>query len=209
MAQPSGSLIVATWPADVSNQPLPDGVSSLDTYKPEDILDRYWKVEANYVAKPDASITFTYTLYDDDIIDNPDLEAENLKPLVYKTPSTRWFIPSAYEVPDPTQKRILVDDIHGADFYTYWTLTDANGELIIPNTFSPNSDGVNEVFYIENIGNYPGNKVSVYNRWGSKVFSATDYKNDWTGDGLPAAAYYYVVELPDGTKKSGDINIIR
>ncbi|MFH0896344.1 MAG: gliding motility-associated C-terminal domain-containing protein [Bacteroidota bacterium] len=209
VAQPSGSLIVATWPTDASNQPLPDAATSLDTYKPEDILDRYWKVDANYIAKPDAAITFSYTLYDDDIIDNPELDAENLKPLVYKTTSSRWFIPSTSEIADPSLKRISVDNIHSEDFFTYWTLTDANGDLIIPNTFSPNSDGINEVFYIENIGNYPGNKVSVYNRWGSKVFSATDYKNDWTGDELPAAAYYYIVELPDGTKKSGDINIIR
>ncbi|MBP2831833.1 gliding motility-associated C-terminal domain-containing protein [Aquimarina sp. U1-2] len=76
--------------------------------------------------------------------------------------------------------------------------------LRFANTMTPNGDGANDMFMIEGIENYPDNQLTVYNRWGSKVFEATGYQNDWfgtyKGEILPVGNYYYIMDI------QGDIN---
>lgn len=87
--------------------------------------------------------------------------------------------------------------------------------------FSPNDDGINDYWHIENIGDYKNNIVIVYNRWGIKVFEQEGYDNDdsskrWdgktsNGKGLPIGTYYYVVDVrEDGMEaKNGPVTIMR
>nr|MBP6460038.1 tandem-95 repeat protein [Crocinitomicaceae bacterium] len=89
--------------------------------------------------------------------------------------------------------------------------------IFIPQGFSPNNDGVNDLFVIKNIDLYPKNTIYIYNRWGNMVYSKEGYFNDWNGypnvqntlgDGeLPVGTYYYVLELNDdfNTKYNGYI----
>jgi gliding motility-associated-like protein len=79
--------------------------------------------------------------------------------------------------------------------------------LIIPDAFSPNGDGVNDVFFIPNVSSYPNNKLKIFNRWGAEIFQASPYKNDWDGtshnpatigDQLPVSTYYYILDLGTG-----------
>jgi gliding motility-associated-like protein len=82
-------------------------------------------------------------------------------------------------------------------------------ELFIPDGFSPNSDGINDVFVIPKINNYPDNTIVIFNRWGNKVFEADPYQNTWNGntangasigsDELPVGTYFYVLDLHDGS----------
>jgi len=70
---------------------------------------------------------------------------------------------------------------------------------------TPNGDGINDVWFIENIENYPQAQVRVYNRWGVEVYAATQgYNNDWRGtyknDILPAGSYYYIIDLEADNK---------
>jgi gliding motility-associated-like protein len=81
--------------------------------------------------------------------------------------------------------------------------------LFIPNTFTPNGKGRNEKWVIKNIEKYPGNKVIIYNRWGQEVFSARDYNNEWDGGGMAVGTYYYIIDLNNGDKIKGDVNIIK
>lgn len=67
---------------------------------------------------------------------------------------------------------------------------------VVPYTgFTPNGDGINDTWEIRNIHVWPNAQIIVYSRWGTKVFQGVNYSNDWTGDDLPAATYYYVIEL--------------
>lgn len=94
--------------------------------------------------------------------------------------------------------------------------------LIIFNEFSPNNDGLNDVFFIECIEDYPYNFLQVFNRWGNKVFQKKGYKNDWTGTvsessyygsdmNLPVGTYYFLLDFGDGITpvKSGWLYISR
>ena len=86
----------------------------------------------------------------------------------------------------------------------------------IPNAFTPNGDGRDDTWQIEFIDQYPDNTVSVFNRWGNRIFSAENYSraNEWRGDinGQPApvGTYYYVVVTkgPLGRSYAGSITIL-
>ncbi|SFQ53137.1 gliding motility-associated C-terminal domain-containing protein [Hymenobacter arizonensis] len=86
----------------------------------------------------------------------------------------------------------------------------------IPNAFTPNGDGRDDTWQIEFIEQFPENTVSVFNRWGNRIFSAENYSraNEWRGDinGQPApvGTYYYVVVTkgPLGKSYSGSITIL-
>ncbi|MDP3929972.1 MAG: gliding motility-associated C-terminal domain-containing protein [Bacteroidota bacterium] len=82
-------------------------------------------------------------------------------------------------------------------------------DLFIPEGFSPNLDGINDVFVVRGIENYPANSIKIYNRWGQQVFEASPYTNTWEGkfqsgltvggDKLPVGTYFYLLDLGNGT----------
>ena len=84
-------------------------------------------------------------------------------------------------------------------------------DIIIYNAFSPNNDGTNEFLTIEGLENYPDHKLEVFNRWGNKVFSTTNYQNDWAGTWgdkkLPDGTYYYFLDDGNGTRYTGYLQI--
>ncbi|WP_298224757.1 gliding motility-associated C-terminal domain-containing protein [Flavobacterium sp.] len=86
--------------------------------------------------------------------------------------------------------------------------------LTIHNAFSPNNDGVNEVFVIENIDQifcFPTNSVEIFNRWGVLVYKTKQYDNKTRvfkgisearatlneSDELPTGTYFYVINYTD------------
>lgn len=70
---------------------------------------------------------------------------------------------------------------------------------LISSVFTPNGDGINDNWYIENINFYPENEVTVYNIYGNSVFNKKGYNNDWQGTfngaPLPDGTYFYVIQI--------------
>ncbi len=68
----------------------------------------------------------------------------------------------------------------------------------LPNTITPNNDGVNDVWNIPEIGRYPTSEVYIYNRWGNEVFKSTGYRQPWdgsrNGELLPTGSYFYIID---------------
>jgi gliding motility-associated-like protein len=86
--------------------------------------------------------------------------------------------------------------------------------ITIPNTFTPNGDGINDYWNIPALMNYPNCMVYVYNRNGTALFQSKGYNKSWdgiyNGKYLPTSTYYYVINLPENQGKlSGHITIIR
>jgi len=84
----------------------------------------------------------------------------------------------------------------------------------VPSGFTPNGDGVNDSWVIQNLETYPGATVDVYSRNGEKVFSSVGYSTAWDGryNGveLPVGTYYYIIDPKNGRSKiSGYVAIIR
>jgi gliding motility-associated-like protein len=83
-------------------------------------------------------------------------------------------------------------------------------QLFIPNVFSPNGDGVNDVFKIE--GLQQGDQVAIYNRWGVKIYEFTNINDTWdgrttAGEKCSTGVYYYYVKLKNAENKKGFIHL--
>ncbi|GAB3808398.1 hypothetical protein GCM10028819_47380 [Spirosoma humi] len=83
--------------------------------------------------------------------------------------------------------------------------------IFIPEGFSPNGDGINDLFVIRGTAGLTVS-LEVYNRWGHMVYKNEEYRNDWDGkpnqgisissdaNGVPDGTYYYVINTSDGRK---------
>ena len=88
------------------------------------------------------------------------------------------------------------------------SITIIKEELIIPEGFSPNGDGVNDTFVILGLDGYPSSRMVIMNRWGNKVFEENPYNNNWDGASsfgftvgkkeLPTGTYFYILDLGNG-----------
>lgn len=89
-------------------------------------------------------------------------------------------------------------------------------EIFIPNTFTPNNDGKNDVFYVYSNG-IQAMKLQVFNQWGEKIFESQDQHTGWDGrykgKVQPVGVYVYALKatMSDGSNivKSGSISIVR
>jgi len=84
----------------------------------------------------------------------------------------------------------------------------------IPNSFTPNNDGVHDFWEIKYLFTYPGNKVQVFTRTGQLVFESKGYAKPWDGNmngkSLPYDTYYYIIEPGSGRKPiTGFVTIIK
>ncbi|MDM1398643.1 gliding motility-associated C-terminal domain-containing protein [Myroides odoratimimus] len=118
-------------------------------------------------------------------------------------------------VVDMSSKKVTTPtNIKDYGFFTLATIKKdilLDGDVVIYNLVTPNGDGKNDYFIIDNINRHPNNRVQIFNRWGVKVYETTGY--DPNGDGsinvfrgysdgrvtigknekLPSGTYYYVI----------------
>ncbi len=91
------------------------------------------------------------------------------------------------------------------DTITIFVSRDAECVIYIYNGITPNGDGDNDVWAIDGIESFPKNNVSIFNRWGQKVWEQSGYNNKdvvWKGTNskgkdLPDGTYFYIVNLYD------------
>ena len=86
--------------------------------------------------------------------------------------------------------------------------------LVATNVITPDGNGQNDTWVIENIETFGDAHVRVFDRWGKAVFEQQGYKNDWSGlageDILPDGDYYYYISFEGSEKEyKGTLTIIR
>jgi gliding motility-associated-like protein len=90
-------------------------------------------------------------------------------------------------------------------------------DIFIPGGFSPNGDGINDFFTVEN---NQGKRINleIYNRWANRIYRSSDYKNNWNGkttegiyvgNEVPAGTYYYIITINGKERRVGYITISR
>ena len=84
----------------------------------------------------------------------------------------------------------------------------------IPNTFTPNGDGINDQWRIDYLNTYPNNRVQVFTRAGQLVFESRGVYKAWNGTykgkTLPMDTYYYIIEPGNGRDPfTGYVTIIK
>lgn len=81
--------------------------------------------------------------------------------------------------------------------------------ITVSNVFTPNGDGINEVFFIKNLELYPDHQLDIFDRWGRKVFTAAPYLNDWEAEGVKAGTYYYSLRVRETGDQKGWVVVLR
>jgi len=114
------------------------------------------------------------------------------------------------------QFTVEICDLAGACTSSIITV-EVTGELTVYNGFSPNGDSFNPYFQIANITLLePENKVTIFNRWGDRVFDMENYDNDTrrfegknnNGNELPTGTYFYKIQFSSGREElSGYLTI--
>jgi gliding motility-associated-like protein len=86
-------------------------------------------------------------------------------------------------------------------------------KVVVPNTFTPNNDGINDTWGIEALETYPRSVTQVFNRYGTLVFQSLGYPKAWdgrqNGKPVPEGTYYYKIDLKNGQVLSGWLAILR
>jgi len=82
-----------------------------------------------------------------------------------------------------------------------------------PRAFTPNGDGQNDIWIINNLDVYESCPIRIFNRRGQNVYESSQYNNDWdgfmNGQELPEGAYYYILTCSPSEVHTGDITLIR
>jgi gliding motility-associated-like protein len=132
----------------------------------------------------------------------------------YDADSSIHFIPigNNYQT-QLLQAYYLIDDVM---VYKASDTIKKQPEPMLPNIFSPNQDGVNEVYAIDNL---PENStLEVFNRWGAVVFKEAPYQNNWQGhapNGNPLAdgVYFAILTYQDAQgvvqQKKQTVHVVR
>jgi len=132
-------------------------------------------------------------------------------------------IPTDGATIDPVTGQISNTSVNGT-YTVQYTVTSASGcvqtttitrttpnDCIIPSAISPNGDGLNDTF---NIAFLRAKKLTIFNRFGTKVYVKNQYMNEWggnsdAGDELPVGTYYYVIDVPEDSPITGWVYINR
>ncbi|GAB3987157.1 hypothetical protein GCM10028807_06340 [Spirosoma daeguense] len=122
---------------------------------------------------------------------------------------------------DPDQNGNPTDNAEATQVTLHSVRSEETETVFIPEGFSPNDDGINDLFVIQRVPEGVTVQMEVYNRWGQPVFRSDNYKNDWDGrmnqgikaddakQHLPDGTYYYQIRLSDGREYVRFLTLVR
>jgi gliding motility-associated-like protein len=121
-------------------------------------------------------------------------------------------------VTDTTFKvKVIALGVNGCiDVDSLLIIADPMGDIYIPNAFTPNNDGTNDLFTVAG-GHFLSFDLKIFNRWGQAVFTANERSKGWDGRAVgkeqPQGTYVYLLQavLRDGkkVKRQGTFTLLR
>ncbi|MEC4054583.1 gliding motility-associated C-terminal domain-containing protein [Myroides odoratimimus] len=197
-------------------------ITNLDTKE-------YWEIKRSDFNSGDIMLTLSWDerTTPKELLVNPEKELHIVR---WDAKQQLWVDEGG--VVDLEKKEITTPtSVKGYGFFTLATVnTDLilDGDIVIYNLVSPDGDGKNDYFIIDNINRFPNNTVEIYNRWGVKVYDTKSYDSAGNvfrgysdgrvtinkGEKLPTGTYFYIVsyEYKDASgsrmiKKSGYLHL--
>ena len=123
---------------------------------------------------------------------------------------------NSFIVTKPGIYTLKVEDANGCSANVKYNVKPWCKDIIIPNVFTPNADGINDSWIISGLENEPDAKISVYNRLGKLVYQAKGCCVNWNGSMmheyqlLPDGTYFYVISFTSRKDiLNGSVAIVR
>ena len=117
----------------------------------------------------------------------------------------------SYTIGEPFTATIENNKFHTLGFQQPDSKPATELPFAIPGGLSPNGDGNNDFWDIQGLVDYPDASVTVFDRWGQKVYSGTSQDPAWDGTSngreCPTADYYYVIDLGNGQTYNGVVTL--
>lgn len=178
----SGNISFATYPTNSHNDPLHFGVNHLHL-NPYYVADRYWAITPEYLIKPNIDIIFKYTDDDIDGYENAQIIESELKAYRFNTIINSWEDWGPDGIDNPVKNTVTVSNVDSDEFHAPWMLArEQNIPVVwIPSSFSPNSDGTNDVFIPKLNFEVIAYRMAIYNRWGELIFMTNKEGEGWDG----------------------------
>ena len=173
----------STYHTDGFNQPLPSGATSLET-EVRKVVDRFWVIEPSDKNNiPTSDLIFSYASSDLSNTVNS-IDPQRLVASRNNTNIGKWLDMEPRGIQN--LNKIQINNVQPSEFYTNWTLLNMPpvlSDVFVPDAFSPNGDGVNDLFSPTfqvdfTITNY---EFLIFNRWGNVIFSTKDKTLGWDG----------------------------
>jgi len=82
-------------------------------------------------------------------------------------------------------------------------------DIEVVNVFSPNDDEVNDELEFKYLQSFPGNQLSIFDRWGGLVYEKFNYGNNWRAEGVSEGTYYYILTVPGKETLRGSFMLLR
>lgn len=200
----------------INNDPNSNGYyNSLLDSEIEGINDKFYHIIERQEGSDDVNLRFMFDEQDGDF-----------NSISYWTtnPSPLWMPFLESYVEDDSDGKIatneIIDDFSNTVFVLSHIINPVEPEepevtFTVYNSFSPNNDGVNDTWIIDDIENYTSCTVTIFNRNGNTIYESKSYIMPWDGTykskKVPDATYYYLIDLHgDGSELlKGNITIIR
>jgi gliding motility-associated-like protein len=141
-------------------------------------------------------------------------------PLVYLwTPDSSLNLTNipnpVYSGQDTIIFQLMVTDANGCSAVAHDTINVyVTDNVLLPNFITPNGDGINDAWTLNDKIDLAGSHLVIFNRWGEVVYETWNYNNDWkgtyqsSGKTVPDGTYYYVLTVPTQNHTyKGPINV--
>lgn len=226
-----GNISTATYPTDVTaspnNRPLPSGVTDLNTpdgtESAESTVDRFWVMDLNYTTNPTGNLTFTYRNSEWDAFGGSTNNIVEDSLQAWRWDGTQWETPTIGNV--STSTKTVIADVNYSGPWTLRTrlrndstIITTCGDYSLPNAFSPNGDGRNDLFTLHGWANCVSEfSLVIFNRWGEKIYETDNPVKAWdgtyNGQALDPGVYIYYLNAKtnagEAKNKKGNISLIK
>lgn len=211
-SQPNGSNVTFSPSSDALNPTITVDETGIYNFQITDLeCNQTQSVYIFYLDDPIVNITGSTICVEDEVL----LDADNVNSTYLwtsgSTDSVYLFVPTVpgtYSINvDVTNSCATVSDT------AFFTVDEC--AIIIPNVFTPNGDGSNELFYILGLERHPNSIVKIFDRWGLVVYESSNYQNNWNGTNVNNSkdvsdgTYYYLVVLENGDHFKGVVTVLR
>jgi len=152
-------------------------------------------------------LTYTYSGFV-----NGDTEAQLATPPTTSTTATAASQPGKYPISISGATSPNYTFVYIGGMLTVNALP--NAILVVPNTFTPNGDGINDTWNLPALLSYPNCTVNIYDRYGQMVFHSIGYSTPWDGrynsKNVPTGVYYYLIDRKNKAELvSGSLTLLR